>query len=256
MIPLARPQGAETAKRLREDTSVTWSGSRRRQTHSRRSRLRWHQSSSHLWPIQCQSPSSSPPWSLPADKWLSHSMEHFHLQPGPHQSRSRVQQGDTSIEERPRRKQARFDVDEELGDEPMLPTDLILFLAEDEGPEWDNTPNSPTLEPIDSPWPACSQPTHRGGARPKVSTKPSTDQLWLRSWSRCKEEPDPVHYPHRWIASEMSRPGTHPLVEGDDSQKEDIQGSGGKWQQFPGPTSCIMTGGGLQAASYPAEASR
>ena len=41
-----------------------------------------------------------------------------------------MQQNDTPIEERPGRKQVQFAVDQEFGDEPTLPMDLTLFLAE------------------------------------------------------------------------------------------------------------------------------
>ena len=86
----ARPQGAKSAKRLREDTPVGWSDSRRRWTHSRRrSRLRWHQSPSPPCHIQHQSPLPSPPQSLPPDEQLSNSMEHLLLQQRPCKSRSR-----------------------------------------------------------------------------------------------------------------------------------------------------------------------
>ena len=57
-------------------------------------------------------------------------MEHFHLQLRPHESRSRAWQDDAPIEERPPKEQVRFDINEELGDDPMFPLGLTLFLAE------------------------------------------------------------------------------------------------------------------------------
>ena len=57
-------------------------------------------------------------------------MGHLHLQMRSHESRSRVQQDDTPIKERPKRKHVSFDVDEELGDEPRVPTDLNLSLVD------------------------------------------------------------------------------------------------------------------------------
>ena len=121
-----------------------------------RSRSSQHQSPFPPHQIQHQSPSPSPPWSLPANEQLSHSMEHLYLQQRPHESRSRERQGYTPTEERPRRKQVRFDVGEELGDEPTLSTDLTHFLAEGGGPEWDNATSSPTPEPRDPQQPAHS----------------------------------------------------------------------------------------------------
>ena len=146
-------------------------------------------------PIWHQSPSPSPPQSLPANKCLSCSMEQLHLYKRLCKSRSRVQQGGIPIEERPRRKQVQFDVGEELGDEPMLPMDLTCFLAVGKGPEQDNAPSSPTPELGDLPQPDHSQPTYTGGARPKVPNRSSADWLQPRSKSRCREEPDPVNYP-------------------------------------------------------------
>ena len=172
-FPSARPQGAESARRLRKDTQAGWSRLRKGQTHSSgKSRSGWHQIPPPC-PIQCQSPFPSPPWSLPADEWLCHSMEHLHLQPRPHKSRSRVQWDDTPIEETPRRKQVKFDMDEELGNEPTLPMDLTLFFVEGMATEWDNAPSSSTPDPMDCPQTTHSHPAYIGGSQPKVPTKPS-----------------------------------------------------------------------------------
>ena len=137
--------------------------------------MRWHQSPSPPHPIWCQSPSPSPPQSLPADEWCSCSMEQLHLYQRLCKSGSRAQQGDPPLKRPQRRTQVRFDVSEELSNEPTLPTDLTCFLVEGEGPEQDNTPSSPTPEPRDPPQPTHSQAAYTGGVRPKVPNKPSID---------------------------------------------------------------------------------
>ena len=40
------------------------------------------------------------------------------------------------------KKQVRFYIDEDLGDDPTLPMDLTNFLEGDTAEEWDNTPSS------------------------------------------------------------------------------------------------------------------
>ena len=87
--------------------------------------------------------------------------------------------------------------------------ELTYLLVEGEGPEHDKTPSSPTPELRDLLLPTHGQSTYMGGARPKVPNKPSAGQPQSRSQSRHREEPDPINYPHRWIASEMSWLGTH-----------------------------------------------
>ena len=44
----------------------------------------------------------------------------------------------------PVKKQLRFNVDEDLGDDPTLPMDLTTFLEEGIAKEWDNAP-SPSI---------------------------------------------------------------------------------------------------------------
>ena len=198
--PLSRPWGAELTEKLREETPMRQSCSRRRQTHPReRSRLRWQQSPSPPHPIWHQSPSPPfPPMSGWAMPWNSSTC-----------IRGCVSLGEGHGEVRPPLKRHqrgnRFDADEELGDKAMLPTDLTHFLVEDKGWEWDNAPSFPTPEPRGLPQPSHSQPTYMAGARPKVPNKPSADQLQ----SRHREEPDLVNYLHRWIEEEMSQLGIH-----------------------------------------------
>ena len=109
-----------------------------------------------------------------ADKWLSQSLEDLHLQLRSHESWSRVWQHDvpTSTEEKQwRKKQVRFDVDEELGDDPTLPLGLTLLLEESMAEEWDDAPSSLTPMPMDSPQLPPSQdpqhcPAYTGGEQP------------------------------------------------------------------------------------------
>ena len=120
--------------------------------------------------------------------------QHLNLQPRSHISRSMAWQDNTPTlaEENPR-KQVRYEMDEELDDDPTLLLGLTLFLAEDMAAEWDDTPTSSTPMPMDSPWPAH----YMVGAWPKVPAKSSADWLQLRTWSRPKEGPDLVNLPLR-----------------------------------------------------------
>ena len=53
-------------------------------------RSRWHWSPSPQYPSRHQSPSPSPLWSHPANKWLSHTMKNLNLQTRLHACRSRA----------------------------------------------------------------------------------------------------------------------------------------------------------------------
>ena len=55
-------------------------------------------------------------------------------------------------------KQVRFNLDEDLGDDPSLPTDLTTFLEGGTAKEWDNAP-SPSVPLTMDP----SQPPHDNG---------------------------------------------------------------------------------------------
>ena len=198
--------GAELTKWLREDTSVGWSWSRRRQTHSRgRNSLR-----------QCQFPS------LHAQAGASHPLLALHdavLQMSGSATPwniSTCNRGPTSLGaghgkmiprlKRDHQRNVRFDINEELGDDPMFPLGLTLFLAEGMATEWDDAPSSSTA--MDSPRPTPSKspqshPAHMGGAWPYVPAKPPAGWPQLRSQSGPKEGPDPVNHPHRWIHVEM-----------------------------------------------------
>ena len=208
MFPSAGHQGMEVAKELKEDAATGQSESRRC-SHSRgrdKSRLHW------IPPPQCasrcQSPSPSPPWSHHADKQLSHSMKNLDLQTRPCESKRRVQWSDapTPAEEK-MKKQVRFDVEGDLGDAPMLPQGLTLFLVEGMAEKWDDTPGLFTSIPKSSPQPPLEGPQHC-----PFQSQPFVG--WSQSWPQSKpEEPDPVNQPHRWIHVEMEMI-VHPLVEG------------------------------------------
>ena len=137
----------EATKQLKEDNPVGQSESRRH-SHSRgRDRSRWHQVLSAQCPSRCLSPSPSP-----HDPILpTSSMKDFNLQTRPWKSRSRAWQDDTLTPAEKLKIQVRFEVEEDLGNDPMLPQGLTLFLVEDEVKEWNDTPGpfTPMLE--DSP---------------------------------------------------------------------------------------------------------
>ena len=56
----------------------------------------------------------------------------------------------TLVEEK-LRKLVRFEVDEEVGDDPMLPLGLTLFSVEDAATEQEDAPGSPTQVLMDYP---------------------------------------------------------------------------------------------------------
>ena len=75
-------------------------------------------------------------------------MENLKLQLKSQESKSRTQWCNASLqtEEIPR-KQVQFEVDEELSNEPNLPSDLTLFLAEGAALKQSNAPSSPAQLP-------------------------------------------------------------------------------------------------------------
>ena len=111
------------------------------------------------------------------------------------------------------KKQVRFDMDEELGDDPTLPLDLTTFIVGGMAEELDDAPNPSTPLPLDSPQlppsegPQC-HPTYMGGACPKVPTKPSAGHSL--SQSQLKGMPDQVNHPSQWIMAGMDRVRAHP----------------------------------------------
>ena len=107
-------------------------------------------------------PSPSPAWSHPADDQLNHSLSDLHLHPQQLESRSRMWRGGALMPakgwppslQRPVaecpplglvQKWVLFDLTNDLGDAPSLPTDLANFLGE-----------NITNEQIDTPCPFCS----------------------------------------------------------------------------------------------------
>ena len=205
--PSARPQVAESTKWSREDPSAGWSVLRRWYSCSR----------GRDSPSQHQPPSLAPndpawlkgssatPWKISTYKWDP-------VDPG---SGSSEIMPPTPTEEKPwRKKQVRFDVDEELGNDHTLPEGLTLFLAEGMAEKWDDASSPYSPLSMDFPWlppsedPQCSL-TYAGGARPNIPTKPFTGQSWSQPQSRPKEALDQVNHPSTWIHAKMERPG-HP----------------------------------------------
>ena len=112
-----------------------------------------------------------------------------------------------------KKKQVKFNVEEDLDSDPTLPTQLTTFLVEGTAKEWDNAP-SPSIPLLMDPL----QPPHSGGhqhhtfnmgrAHPKVPLQPSAAAC-SRSSSQTKGMPDPVDYPDWWINAVMDRLGRH-----------------------------------------------
>ena len=91
----------------------------------------------------------------------------------------------------PVKKQVRFNMDEDLGENPTLPMDLTTFLKEGTAKEQDNAP-SPSVPLTVDPWQLPHNdgqqchPTYMGGASPKVPVIPSAtawsgSKAWLRA---------------------------------------------------------------------------
>ena len=95
-------------------------------------------------------------------------MENLCLQSISQEYRSRTWQCNASpqAEEKPR-KQVQFEVDEELDDQPSLPTDLVHFLVEGAAPEQSSTPSLPAQLPAPTKSPQHSH-AWTVGAWPKV----------------------------------------------------------------------------------------
>ena len=72
------------------------------------------------------------------------------------------------------KKQIRFYIDEDFGDDPILPN----FLEGDSAKVWDNVPSPSIPLTMDPPQLPCNDgyqhhPTHVGGAHPKAPIRPS-----------------------------------------------------------------------------------
>ena len=74
-------------------------------------------------------------------------MKDLNLYTRPHKFRSRAQQNDAPKLAENVRKQVRFDVEGNLGDNPTLPLGLTLFLAEGLAKGQDNAPGTVTPMP-------------------------------------------------------------------------------------------------------------
>ena len=152
--------------------------------------------------------SSPPAMGIPkqdVERWHSHA--HWRMSSLPQEPMDECPPKD------PVKKQVRFCIDEDLGDDPTLPTDLTNFLEGDSAEEWHNTQSPPF------PWPwiphshlammATSTIPHTGGAHPKAPVRPSAP-AWSQSKSWLKGMPDTVNHPNQWIKAEMDRVGNHP----------------------------------------------
>ena len=100
-------------------------------------------------------------------------MENLWLWSRSQEPKSRTLQHNASLQaEKKLRKQVCFEVDKELGDEPNLPMDNTLFLAEGAAPEGSSAPSLPAQLPTPI---KSSQQSHAltKGAQPKVPAAPS-----------------------------------------------------------------------------------
>ena len=178
----------------------------RRRTYSRgRSGLRWHQSPSPSHPSQHQSPSPSPPQSHPADEQLHCSLKILKLQPKSWESKSRTWWSDTSPQkEEKSREQVWFKVDEELGNEPDLPSDLTLFLAKGVTPKKRNASSLTAKLPTPPKAPSTAIPWQEEPSLKFWQQHPLINPTHGPRQER--ERLDPVRYPCPWIAEEMPHP--------------------------------------------------
>ena len=250
--------GMEMAKKLKEDTPAGQSEARRC-SHSRgRDWLRWHQSPSPQCPSRHLSPSPSPPQSHPATEQLSCSMEDLNLYMRIWEPRSRAWWSDAPTPTEKPKKQVRFDVEGELGNDPKLPPGLTLFIVEGLAEEEDDAPGPVPEESLQLPpseGPQC-WPSHTGGARLKAIAHPSP--CWYQSWYQLKlEGPDPVKHPHRWIQEEIEKIGHPHWGEGPKTQWKVVNVVNGFPPDKEGPQQCQspptspLAGGSIQAAPGP-----
>ena len=112
-----------------------------------------------------------------------------------------------------RKEQVRFNIGEDLGSDPTLPTELTTFLAWGTVEEQEDTPCPSTSFSMDPLHPCPSKglkhhPTHMGWAYLKVPVKPST--AWSKSQSWLKRTLDPVNHPSWQILEGMDRARAHP----------------------------------------------
>ena len=190
--PSVEPWAREAAKWPREDCPTGGSQSWKSCSQSRDRRM----SRKHQCPLpecwrQCSSSSPSPSRSGPPSEQLCLHIWDLKLQARIQESRSRAWQTPTWLKKTPRR-QVKFNLNEELGGEPTLPTGVTLFLSGGEGVEQYTTL---TLWPDHEEGPQWSSIPTRG-VRPKVQLS--------AIWSPLRPEgPDPVSHHHRWIQAEM-----------------------------------------------------
>ena len=116
------------------------------------------------------------------------------------------------------KKQVTFNLDEELGSEPTLPTGITLFLSEGEAVKQYTIPTPTTTGSVDTLQPDCGEvpqwsSTPTGGARPKVQS--TAIQLPSR-----QEGLGSVSHPTGGSRRKCWR-SLHTLVENHDAQQQD-----------------------------------
>ena len=230
----------EMAKQLWESSSNRWS---RSWSWCSQSRLRssCHQSESQqcwnplAWEVHSGRyilPSPSPLHPHPTDKQLNSFLSKLYLHPWQWESRSRTQMGGTSTHATgcphfqprpvaeclplgPAQKQVWFDLIDDLGNAPSLPTDLATFLGEDITDEQINLPVPCALD-ANSPRPPYNDAnqchfTPVGGAQPKIGTAPSAKQMAvIQAKPRHRRTPGLVECPDDSIQTQMIWDQWHP----------------------------------------------
>ena len=104
----------------------------------------------------------------------SRSVNDLYLYTRLRESRSRAWLSDAPAPVEKPKKQVRFDVEGDLGNDPTMALGLTLFLVEGSSEEQDDFPGSMPEESLQLPpseGPQCC-PTHTGGARSKVLAHP------------------------------------------------------------------------------------
>ena len=155
-----------------------------------------------------------------------------------------------------KQKQVHFKVGGELGEEPNLPVDCLLFLAEGTSTECTTTPNSPPQLPTIAKNLQHNN-SQRIGAQPEGTSRSS--HIWAQPcmWQRRKRL-DPMKFPQQWIMQELTW-SNNPFP----IWWREIRACGKmsmlsrviceEYNDQEGPALYAVTGSGLQAASSPAQ---
>ena len=106
----------------------------------------------------------------------------------------------------PLQKQVQFNLGNDLGEAPSLPTDLANFLGGNDADEWNDTPHhlasltaGPSQLPFDNGYQTC--PTHTRGAQPNTTGKPMAT-IWAEPQPR--RMPSHVDQADNWILVQIS----------------------------------------------------